>query len=79
MSNVSLNEAEITTMVQDIVKDRNMYNPEHQQQLGGALNQSTQEARKKRKPALSLSQMAAELEKQENLALHRKQQEEALR
>ena len=68
--NVSLNEAEITTMVNDIVKDRTMFNT-HQTMMISAAHPLSMTAKdsKKRKPALSLSAMAAELEEQQNLAL----------
>ena len=58
-------------MVNDIVKDRTMFNTQQTLPATHPLNM-TKDSRK-RKPALSLSAMAAELEEQQNLALVRKQ------
>ena len=78
MSTVSLNEAEITTMVNDIVKDRTMFSTHQALPTTLPANLSPKSSTK-RKPAKSLSQMAQELEDQQTLALKRKMQEEALK
>ena len=59
MSTVSLNEAETTMMVNGIVKDRTMFNT-HQVLLSSQHPMNMSKSSKK--PALSLSVMAAELE-----------------
>ena len=74
MSTTSLNPVELTTMVNDLVKDRTIFSTHQVLPSPNKLNSAASKRQgSPKKPALSLGAMAAELEEQEKLALRKKQ------